>query len=310
MSLLDILTFPDEFLKSPVRPVENIDGSLQAIIDRMAETMYHVPGVGLAAIQVGLDKSLLVYDIAPQEEGKDLHVLINPKIIAKEGQIISENEGCLSVPDYRADVPRAARILVEGVDREGKPLRFEADGMVAIVLQHEIDHLNGTLFIGYLRWRRCMQPVSRFRWWSRNPTGPKAVAAAWRPRLSKRPPSDWIAMWPSPRKCVIRNLWPNSTPSPLIFWWWWHSDRFCHRAYCRFPGWALSTSTPRCCPSTGGPRPSSGPCSVASAIRALPRCSWTWAWIPVISFYSKPSTSALMRMPINCTTAWPTWAPK
>jgi peptide deformylase len=74
-------------------------------------------------------------------------VLINPKIIAKDGQIISENEGCLSVPDYRADVPRAARILVEGVDRDGKPLRFDAEGMLAIVLQHEIDHLNGTLFI-------------------------------------------------------------------------------------------------------------------------------------------------------------------
>ena len=147
MSLLDILTFPDEFLKNPVRPVENIDGSLQTIIDQMAETMYHAPGVGLAAIQVGLNKSLLVYDIAPQEEGKDLHVLINPKIIAQEGQIISENEGCLSVPDYRADVPRSAHILVEGVDRDGKPLRFEADGMLSIVLQHEIDHLNGTLFI-------------------------------------------------------------------------------------------------------------------------------------------------------------------
>lgn len=147
MSLLDILTFPNEFLKNPVRPVENIDGALQTIIDQMAETMYHAPGVGLAAIQVGLDKSLLVYDIAPQEAGKELHVLINPKIIEKEGQIISENEGCLSVPDYRADVPRAARILVEGVDRDGNPLRFEADDMLAIVLQHEIDHLNGTLFI-------------------------------------------------------------------------------------------------------------------------------------------------------------------
>jgi peptide deformylase len=147
MSLLDILTFPDEFLKYPVRPVENIDGTLQTIIDQMAETMYHAPGVGLAAIQVGLDKSLLVYDIAPQDQDRELHVLINPKIIAKDGQIISENEGCLSVPDYRADVARAARILVEGVDRDGNPLRFDAEGMLAIVLQHEIDHLNGTLFI-------------------------------------------------------------------------------------------------------------------------------------------------------------------
>lgn len=147
MSLLDILTYPAEFLKNPTRPVEEIDGRLQAIIDQMSETMYHAPGVGLAAIQVGLEKSLLVYDITPQEDGRDLHVLINPKIISQEGQIISENEGCLSVPDYRADVQRAARILVEGVNRDGKPIRFEADGMLAIVLQHEIDHLNGTLFI-------------------------------------------------------------------------------------------------------------------------------------------------------------------
>jgi peptide deformylase len=147
MSLFDILTYPAEFLKNPTRPVEEIDGRLQTIIDQMSETMYHAPGVGLAAIQVGLDKSLLVYDITPQEDGRDLHVLINPKIISQEGQIISENEGCLSVPDYRSDVQRAARILVEGVNRDGKPIRFEADGMLAIVLQHEIDHLNGTLFI-------------------------------------------------------------------------------------------------------------------------------------------------------------------
>lgn len=147
MSLLDILTFPDTFLKKTARPVEQIDGELQAIIDRMSDTMYQAPGVGLAAVQVGLDKSLLVYDVADKEDGRDLHVLINPRILAQEGQILSENEGCLSVPDFRADVTRSANILVEGVDRDGKPLRFEAEGFMAIVLQHEIDHLNGTLFI-------------------------------------------------------------------------------------------------------------------------------------------------------------------
>jgi peptide deformylase len=147
VSLLDILTFPDTFLKKTARPVEQIDGELQAIIDRMSDTMYQAPGVGLAAVQVGLDKSLLVYDVADKEDGRDLHVLINPRILAQEGQILSENEGCLSVPDFRADVTRSANILVEGVDRDGKPLRFEAEGFMAIVLQHEIDHLNGTLFI-------------------------------------------------------------------------------------------------------------------------------------------------------------------
>jgi peptide deformylase len=113
----------------------------------MAATMYQAPGVGLAASQVGIGQSFFIYDIAPREDGQDLHVLVNPKIVTREGEIISENEGCLSVPDFRADVKRAERILVEGVDREGNPLRFEADGLLAIVIQHELDHLNGTLFI-------------------------------------------------------------------------------------------------------------------------------------------------------------------
>ncbi len=145
---LKILTFPDRFLKTKASPVTDIDGSLQKLIDDMAETMYRAPGVGLAAIQVGVDKSLLIYDINPSDDDqRRLRVLINPRIVTSEGEILSENEGCLSVPDFRADVKRAERILVEAVDREGRPLRFEAEGLPAIVLQHEIDHLDGTLFI-------------------------------------------------------------------------------------------------------------------------------------------------------------------
>lgn len=145
--MLDILTYPDKFLKQQTVPVENIDGSLQTLFDNMAATMYLAPGVGLAAPQVGIGQRFLIYDITPREDEHDLHVLINPKIVTREGEIISENEGCLSVPDYRADVKRAERVLVEGVDREGNPLRFEADGLLAIVIQHELDHLDGTLFI-------------------------------------------------------------------------------------------------------------------------------------------------------------------
>jgi peptide deformylase len=144
---LDILTYPDIFLKKQTKPVEQVDGQLQKIIDTMATTMYQAPGIGLAAIQVGIDQSLMIYDIQPPDENRALHVLINPSIVAMEGEILSENEGCLSVPDFRADVKRAALVLVEGYDRDGKPLRFEAEGLLAIVLQHEIDHLNGTLFI-------------------------------------------------------------------------------------------------------------------------------------------------------------------
>ena len=147
MELFDIVTYPDEFLSRQTRPVENIDGDLQQFIDRMAVTMYDAPGVGLAAIQVGADKSLLVYDVAPRDESRHLQVLINPRIVSQEGQTLSENEGCLSVPEFRADVQRAQAVLVEGYDRDGKPLRIEARDFLAVVLQHEIDHLNGTLFI-------------------------------------------------------------------------------------------------------------------------------------------------------------------
>lgn len=147
MTTLDILTFPNKFLLQPARPVENIDGALQKLIDDMAATMYAAPGVGLAATQVGLDKSIIIYDISPAEEGRSLQVLMNPRIVSSEGEVLSENEGCLSVPDYRADVKRAASVVVEAVDREGNLVTIEAEGFPAIVLQHEIDHLSGTLFI-------------------------------------------------------------------------------------------------------------------------------------------------------------------
>jgi peptide deformylase len=147
MSKLQILTYPNSFLLKPTETLQNIDGQTQQMIDSMAETMYAAPGIGLAAAQVGWDKSVLVYDISSRNDERKLHVLVNPRIIASEGEILSEDEGCLSVPDYRADVKRAERILVEGFDRDGNPLRLEADGFQAIVLQHEIDHLEGRLFI-------------------------------------------------------------------------------------------------------------------------------------------------------------------
>lgn len=147
MSTLEIVTYPDEFLQKPTKPVENIDGEFQKFIDSMAETMYAASGIGLAAIQVGKGRSFLIYDIEQPENGRKLQALVNPRIIESQGQTISEGEGCLSVPGYRADVKRSQRVLVEGFDREGAPKRIEADGLLAIVLQHEIDHLEGTLFI-------------------------------------------------------------------------------------------------------------------------------------------------------------------
>jgi peptide deformylase len=150
MAIRKILTYPDKFLRQPTKPVLDIDSVIQEIIDDMADTMYEAPGVGLAAIQVGCDQSILIYDRLPGEENRSFEVVINPKIVDSEGEIISQEEGCLSVPDFRADLKRAGSILVEGLDREGKPIQIEAEGNLAIVLQHEIDHLNGKLFIDHL----------------------------------------------------------------------------------------------------------------------------------------------------------------
>jgi peptide deformylase len=150
MTTLKILTYPDQKLRQPTDELENIDGHVQEMIDQMSSTMYAAPGVGLAAIQVGWDKSVLIYDISASDQDRSLQILINPRIVDQEGEIISENEGCLSVPEFRADVKRYASILVEGVDREGRPVELEADDMLAIVLQHEIDHLKGKLFIDHV----------------------------------------------------------------------------------------------------------------------------------------------------------------
>ena len=147
MSILDILTYPNRVLLNPTRSIENIDGDLQEQIKNMAETMYEAPGVGLAATQVGFDGSLIVFDPEADKKNGIYRVLINPKIIDSHGEVLSEDEGCLSVPGYRSNVKRARNVLVEGLDRDGNPVSIEADGFLAILLQHEIDHLQGKLFI-------------------------------------------------------------------------------------------------------------------------------------------------------------------
>lgn len=147
MALREILTYPDKFLRQPTRPVTEITDAIHTLIEDMIETMYDEPGVGLAAIQVGADQSIIVYDANPAEGERQAQALINPEIVSREGSLLSEDEGCLSVPDFRADVKRAASVRVKGLDREGQAVDFEAQGFLAVVLQHEIDHLNGVLFI-------------------------------------------------------------------------------------------------------------------------------------------------------------------
>ena len=145
--VLEILTYPNDFLRQPTKDVETIDEAIQEIIENMAETMYEAPGVGLAAIQAGIDKSIIVYDPEADAEKRDYKVLINPKVVSNDGETVSENEGCLSVLDFRSDVKRAETVVVEGLDRTGRAVRISANGLLSVILQHEIDHLNGILFI-------------------------------------------------------------------------------------------------------------------------------------------------------------------
>lgn len=147
MTELNILADPDPGLRKTAVPVKRFDEKLKSIISDMADTMYLAPGVGLAATQAGIDMQLIIYDPEPDPEVRNFNVLINPEIISATGEILSENEGCLSVPGFRADVKRTETIFVKGVDENGTPLEFEATGFISVILQHEIDHLNGILFI-------------------------------------------------------------------------------------------------------------------------------------------------------------------
>ena len=149
MATLPIFKYPDPILRKKAGVVTKFGPELEELVSNMAETMYAAPGVGLAAPQVGISKQLFIYDAAPEEEKGTPTVLINPKIIEAEGEEVGE-EGCLSVREFCAPVKRATRIVIEAVDVKGEPLTIEAEDWPARVIQHEIDHLNGILFIDHL----------------------------------------------------------------------------------------------------------------------------------------------------------------
>lgn len=147
MSVLQVLTFPDDRLRTVAKPVEAVTPEIQKIVDDMIETMYDEEGIGLAATQVDIHQRIVVIDIS---ENRDQPiVLINPEILEKRGEDGIE-EGCLSVPGARALVPRAAEVTVKALDRDGNPFTLEADDLLAICIQHELDHLQGKLFVDYL----------------------------------------------------------------------------------------------------------------------------------------------------------------
>ena len=147
MSKLKILEFPDPRLRTKASPVAVVDDELRVLISDMFETMYEAPGIGLAATQVDVHKRLLIVDVSG---GKDEpYVLINPEILEKDG-VIATDEGCLSVPGYYEEVERAEHIKVRFLDREGVAVELEAEGLLAVCIQHEVDHLDGKLFVDYL----------------------------------------------------------------------------------------------------------------------------------------------------------------
>ncbi len=146
MSVREIKKYPERILLEKAFPVRDFDSELQKLIDDMIETMYAAPGVGLAANQVGISKQVIVIDVAGKDEKSNLIELVNPRIIEASGKTEIE-EGCLSIPGYTTVVRRAEKLRVAGLDKKGKPMEIEAEGLLAKALQHEIDHINGVLFI-------------------------------------------------------------------------------------------------------------------------------------------------------------------
>ncbi|MFZ5523446.1 MAG: peptide deformylase [Pseudomonadota bacterium] len=147
MAILKILQYPDERLHKVARPVENVDESARKLVRDMAETMYSAPGVGLAATQVDVHKQIIVLDVS--ETHDQLRVFINPEIIASSGEAECE-EGCLSVPGIYETVRRAAKVTVRALDEKGESFTLEAEGLLAVCIQHEMDHLLGKVFVEYL----------------------------------------------------------------------------------------------------------------------------------------------------------------
>jgi peptide deformylase len=147
MAILTILEFPDPKLRTKARPVESVDDAVRTLIDDMFETMYDAPGIGLAATQVDVHKRLLVADVS--SDRSEPYALINPVIVEKDGVTATE-EGCLSVPGYFEEVKRAEHIRVRFLDRNGDEQEMEAEGLLAVCIQHEMDHLEGKLFVDYL----------------------------------------------------------------------------------------------------------------------------------------------------------------
>ncbi|WP_274427048.1 peptide deformylase [Chelativorans sp. YIM 93263] len=163
MTVRPLILLPDRLLREVSKPVERVDDDVRKFADDMLETMYDAPGIGLAAIQVGEPRRMLVLDVSEKEEERDPRVFINPEVVASSDERNVHEEGCLSIPDYYAEVERPSDVTVKYIDLDGKEQTVEAGGILATCLQHEIDHLNGVLFIDYLSRLKRDMVVRKFK---------------------------------------------------------------------------------------------------------------------------------------------------
>jgi peptide deformylase len=163
MTIKPLIILPDPLLRQVSAPIETVNAELLKLADDMLETMYDAPGIGLAAIQIGEPRRLLVIDLAKEGEPPAPHVFINPEVLQSSDQRSVYEEGCLSIPDYYAEVERPASVRVKYLDRDGKQQEIEAEGLMATCLQHEIDHLNGVLFIDHISKLKRDMVVKKFK---------------------------------------------------------------------------------------------------------------------------------------------------
>ncbi|BCG91804.1 peptide deformylase [Mesorhizobium sp. 131-2-1] len=163
MSIKPLIILPDPVLRQVSKPVERVDAPLRKLAGDMLDTMYDAPGIGLAAIQIGEPLRMLVIDLAKEDETPAPHVFINPEILESSDHRSVYEEGCLSIPDYYAEVERPAAVRVKYLDRDGKLQEMQAEGLMATCLQHEIDHLNGVLFIDHISKLKRDMVVKKFK---------------------------------------------------------------------------------------------------------------------------------------------------
>jgi peptide deformylase len=162
MAVREIVTLPDKRLRLKSEPVKRIDSSIRKLVDDLFETMYHAPGIGLAAIQIGVPKRVITMDLSKKEDDHKPQVFINPEITWKSKDTSKYEEGCLSIPEYYEEVERPAQVKVKYLDLDGKAHEIEASGLLATCLQHEIDHTNGVLFIDHISKLKRDRVIKKF----------------------------------------------------------------------------------------------------------------------------------------------------